>query len=375
MLRTILSILLLGLALPVIAEDHAEWRFGGDAYLAGRTVTVSEPVTGDLFLAGDKLAVETEVPGSAHIAGRYISLEARVGQNFYGAGMEIDLDAPIAGSVTIAGDSLSVGEPVSGNLRATGSRVDLQAPVAGSAFLAGENVEIDAAIGGDLALAAANVDWGDGALVTGEVHIYSDDPDAIVVPESVADAARVSFHEAGDYDGAGMPGAERPSFFARLRGWLGGIVVVGVLGTIFAAVAPQALSGLRERALARPVRAGLAGFVGLSALIGSVVLLAMTGLGILLIPVSLLLAVLLGLLGYVVGTYAVGVWALGIAGRGAPATTADRAIAAFAGAAIGALVGLVPWLGWLAVMAIFLVGAGALVLRLTRRWAGASAAA
>jgi len=97
-----------------------------------------------------------------------------------------------------------------------------------------------------------------------------------------------------------------------------------------------------------------------------VVLLAMTGFGILLIPLSLVAAVLLGLTGYVIGAYALGVWATGVAGRGEPASTGDRAVAAFAGAAIGALVALLPWIGWLAVMAIFLVGAGALVARTIR---------
>ncbi len=144
------------------------------------------------------------------------------------------------------------------------------------------------------------------------------------------------------------------------------MIVIGVLGTIFAAAAPDYLAGLRARALERPVRTGVIGFVGISALIGSVVLLAMTGFGLLLVPLSLVAAVLLALAGYVIGAYVLGVWATGLAGRGMPDSTGDRAIAAFVGAAIGALIGLVPWLGWLAVMAIFLVGGGALVARTIR---------
>lgn len=371
MLRAILPILATALAVaaaPALADDDtAIWRFGDDAYQAGRSVTVTGDAVDDLFAAGDKVTSRVDVGGTAHMAGRYVTLAGRVGENFYGLGMEVDVEAPVAGDVTIAGQSLTVSEPVSGDLRATGSRVEIDAPVAGNAILAGETVTVNAAIMGDIALAAAEVEWGDDARVEGVVHVYGDDPDAIEVPARVAPADRVEFHEIDEFEGIdGMPGDERPGFMARLSGWLGGILFIGVLGTIFGAVAPQHLARLRERALSKPLRTGLVGFGGLSALVGSVVLLAMTGIGIILIPISLIAAVLLGIVGYVVGTYAIGVWATGVAGRPDPKTTADRAIAAFAGAAIGALIGLIPWLGWLAMMAIFLVGAGAVVIRMMR---------
>ena len=365
MLKSLLPILFVAMAAPAVAQDDADWRFGDDAFMAGRTVTLSGDGVDDLFAAGYKVTARSEVGGSAHMAGRYVTLDARVGENFYGAGMEVDVDGPVAGDVTVLGESLSVTEPVSGDLRATGANVEVSAPVAGYAILAGDQVMLDAEITGDVALAAANVDWGDAASVAGTLHVYSDDPDDIDVPERVAPADRVERHEMRDFEGMdGMPGAERPGFFARLQGWVGSVVVIGLLGTLFAAVAPDYVAKLRERALARPLRTGWIGFLGLSVLVGSVLFLAMTGIGVLLIPVSLIAAVVLAITGYVVGTYVLGVWATGMAGRGMPDSTGDRAIAAFAGAAIGALIGLIPFLGWLAVMAIFLVGAGALVVRM-----------
>lgn len=367
MRRAFLSILLLVFALPAMAQDEGNWRFGGDAYMAGRNVVLSGEAVQDLFIAGDKVRAEADVDGSAHMAGRYVALQSRVGQNFYGAGMEVEVAGTVAGNVSIMGDSLSVSEPVSGNLRAMGSNVDIAAPVAGSAILGGDHVALDGVIGGDLALATNDIVWGDGAQVLGDVHVYSDTPDAIAVPERVASADRVILHEAAafDHDGA-MGSMERPSFLQQLRGWLGGVLVVGVLATLFAAIAPDYLANLRQRALARPVKSGVIGFVGLSALVGSVVFLAMTGIGIVLIPISILAAILLGIAGYVIGAYLLGVWAVRMSGRPVPASTGERAVAAFVGAAIGALIGLIPWIGWLAVMAIFLVGAGGLVARILK---------
>lgn len=368
MLRAFLPALVIGLAaLPALADDGGDWRFGGDAYVGGRSVVVSGDPVDDLFAAGQSVTATVEITGSAHMAGQNVTLEGRVGENFYGAGQDVDIGAPVAGNVTIAGQTLTITEPVSGNLRAGGQTIELRAPVAGSAILGGEDIRIDAAISGDLALAGETVDWGDAARVDGQLHVYSDDPAAVEVPGSVAPADRIVLHEIEEFDDIeGMPVIERPSFFERLRNWIGGVLVIGLLGTLFAAIAPDFLANLRTRALSRPVFTGLVGAVGLSALIGSVVLLAMTGFGILLIPFSIIAAILLAITGYVIGTYALGVWATGIAGRGAPDSTGDRAIAAFAGAAIGALIGLIPWIGWLACMAIFLVGGGALVARTIR---------
>ena len=105
------------------------------------------------------------------------------------------------------------------------------------------------------------------------------------------------------------------------------------------------------------------GFLALSATIGSLVIFAMTGFGLLLVPVSILLFLLLGLIGFLVGTYILSVGVLGLAGRDVPDSLGDRAIAAFAGAGVAALIGLLPFIGWLFTLALGLVGAGALITR------------
>lgn len=365
MLRILLPILCLAVATPAMAENGANWRFGGDTYMADRVVTVTEDTDGDLFVAGEKLTVTSDIGGSAHMAGRVLTLDGRVGDNFYGAGQSIDLHGPVAGNATVLGQDLSVTEPVSGNLRAAGQTLDLMAPVAGSAVLTGESVTIDGVISGDVRLEAASIIWGDHAQVGGTLDIYTNNPDDVDVPASVASASRVNVYQTS-LDNSFDMNYERPSLLSQIRSWLGGVILTGVLGTILAAVAPNYLGGLRERALVRPFRTGFVGLVGLSTLIGSIVFLIMTGIGAILIPVSLIAAVLLGFAGYVVGTYALGVWAMNMSGRTLPRTTGEHALAAFGGAALAALIALIPWIGWLAVMAIFLTGAGTLVARMMK---------
>lgn len=372
-MRSLALFLAVGLAAtPVVAQDVAEFQFGGDAYQAGRTVTIDTGVD-SVFAAGENITLDADATGSVHMIGRVLNVTGAIAENFYGAGMDIDVLAPVSGDVTVMGYDISIAEAISGNLRATGTTVELAAPVAGSAIIAGETVEIGGVISGDLSLAAQYIDWDAGAQVLGNVDIYVDDPETITVPASVASADRVTLHESTNWD-EGTDGAmaddaraardhhHERSFGDYIRDFIGEIVIVGIFATILASLAPNWIAGLRGRTLADPARATWYGFLGLSALIGSIVGLIMTGIGIILVPFTLIAAVLLGALGYVVGAYVLGVWLLELAGRALPETTADRALAAFAGAAALAVIAIAPYLGWLVALAVAWAGAGSIVM-------------
>jgi len=114
-----LACLAVALAASVAAaEETQDWRFGGDAYLAGRTVSATGENTHDLFAAGQHVTLGSPITGAAHLAGQNIVIGARVGGNLYAAGQDIDLDAPVAGAATLAGQALTIKGPISGNLRA-----------------------------------------------------------------------------------------------------------------------------------------------------------------------------------------------------------------------------------------------------------------
>lgn len=86
----------------------------------------------------------------------------------------------------------------------------------------------------------------------------------------------------------------------------------------------------------------------------------MTLIGLLAAPLTIVLAIVLGFGGYLVGAYALGVGLLGLIGRDVPGAWIERALAASVGAAIIAAAGLLPFIGWLFVLAVTLTGLGAL---------------
>ncbi|MAM62581.1 hypothetical protein [Maritimibacter sp. UBA3975] len=365
MLRQFLLIILMVAATPLAAQDTSRMTFGGDVYAAGRTASVGEAVEGDLFAAGNRVEVEGEVTGSAHLAGRLVSVDEAIGGNLYAAGMDVEVNAPVAGGVTAMGNSVTLSDTIEGNIRAMGGDVMLGGTVAGSAILGGESIEVNGEIAGDLSIAGANVDWGEAASVAGTVIFYAEDEEDVNVPERVAPADRVEFRsvEGWEEDIEAATEQATPGFWAKLTGLFGGVILTTLVATLVAALAPGFTATLRERALASPLRSLWMGALGLAVAAGSTVVLAMTGIGIFLAPLSIAFAVALGFAGYVTGAYLLGVWAVNLAGQGLPDSTLDRAIAAFVGAALLALVMLIPFIGWLAVFAVLLIGIGGLVIR------------
>ncbi|MCI2400634.1 hypothetical protein [Aliiroseovarius subalbicans] len=365
MLRSVFLVILMLIAAPASAVQSSGFAFGDDRFAAGNNVSHREEGIDDVFLAGNSVTLRAPVAGSAHVAGRFVTVSAPVADALYIAGVDLDIAAPIGGDVLAMGDKIDISAAITGDLRAMGSRVAINAAVAEAALLAGETVLIDAALAGDVSISAANIEFGNAATIAGVLHLYHSDPDSIEVPASVISADRIEFHPIEDWDGvtAGRNAAGW-SFMTWLRGILGGILVVTLLATALAALAPDALARMRERGLESPLRTLWMGFLALSAAAGSLFLFAATGIGVLLVPVSILAALLLGFAGYVIGVYVLGVGVMGAAGRPNPETLLERATAALAGAFLITVLSFVPFVGWIVVLGIAVMGAGALIIRL-----------
>ncbi|WP_432450571.1 hypothetical protein [Aliiroseovarius marinus] len=367
MLRTLVLFFVTLLALPAAAQE--EYRFGGDAYIAGDNVTLSGDAVDDAFVVGNTVVLSAPIEGSAHVGGRSVSISASVGQSLYAAGMNVNVSAAIGGDAQLLGDTVLVTDAIGGDLRVAAQRAEITAPVGDSALIAAEHVLLTEAIAGDLSLSTKSVSFGENARVDGTLYIYADDPEGIVVPEHVVPADRIERHDADAFDASADPdgGATQDTSGTGLTSWIGGkissILVLTAMAALLAALAPEFLMALRVRTLESPVRALWMGFLTISALAGSLFLFALTGVGILLVPASIVLAALLGIAGFVIGTYVLGVGLLGVMSRPLPETLAERAIAALVGAVAITVLAMVPIIGWIASLGVAVAGAGALIIR------------
>lgn len=258
------------------------------------------------------------------------------------------------------------GGAIGGDLRATGTKVTLDAPVAGYAMIAAETVTLNSAVAGDVSIAADDIVFGPDARISGTLMLYEDEADPRDVPAYVISADRIERHAVEEWE-ALAEGKYAPfSFRQAASNFIYGVITIAVIAGIFAAIAPRHLTNMRVQLLDAPFRTFWFGFLGLSVLIGSSVVLALTLVGLVVAPLAIFLAVLGAFLGYVVGSYALGVGLLMAAGRNPPTDLVERVVAAFIGALIVGLIGLIPVLGWIFVFALTLAGAGAITMRMFR---------
>lgn len=365
----IAALLALLLLLPAAAvaqntEGHS-FQLGNDTFIAGARITHAAQGIEDLFAAGETAELAAPITGSAHMAARRVIVSQSIGQNLYAAGMDILLAAPVEGNATVAGYSIDIRGAIGGKLRASGANLALAAPVGGTALLTGDRVELAAAVTGDVVVTARELVFAEGASIGGTLQIYAEDPDAFSVPATVIEPGRISRHRIEGWEGPPSASAVLPSWRSVMRGFLFVVFSVALIAALVAAIAPGPLGDMRQRLIARPFATLGWGFLSLSALIGSGIVIGLTLVGLLVTPALMLLAVVAGFAGYVVGAYCLGAGILALF-RARPEGPGLRALAAIVGVVLAALLGLIPFLGWLFVQALALAGLGALIMSLLR---------
>ena len=356
-MRWMVMLTALAAAPPAAAQDGFD--LGGDVFRAGRTAVFDAAGANDAFLAGEQVRLGAEVAGSAHLAGRRVELAGPVGGDLYAAGMDIVVGAPVAGDATLAARDIAVTAEIGEELRAMGATVRVAAPVGGAALLSGDTVVLDAPVSGDVALMGERLEFGEAAAIEGRLILYGDEESLAAVPARVVPPERIDLRTPEDWEGSGM-GMSAPSAATAVGSFIVGVLILALLAWLAALVAPVGVEVLRDRTGARPFKTLGVGFLALSALIGAAVVLALTIIGIFVAPAVLLVAGLLGLAGYVVAVYMIGSSLWEAMRRGEPDSAAERALAAVIGAAVASLLVLVPFLGWLFMLAAVLIGMGAL---------------
>jgi len=320
-------------ALLVASLALAPGVAAADTRVGGTVVVESGERVGDVTAIGGTVVVNGTVAGD---------LEA------YGSEVRITEGGSVEGRLRAYGGEVTVAGAVGENAVAYGSTVEL-APsgrIAGSFGGAGGDVTVAGTVGGDVTAVAATVRFARTAAVDGNVYYQG----------TLAD-------EGADIDGVVRRVSDLglvPSLAGPLSAALGlyFLVVDLLVGGALLYAFPRAADAATRRVRAEPL-ATVAG--GLAAVLGvgvAALLLAISLVGLPVALALLALAAVLGWLATIYGRYVVGALALSRAGVDGP----HRYRALLAGVVGVALLGLVPYLGPAVRVAVFLFGAGLVVL-------------
>lgn len=341
-----------GLALPAAAKDEqTARRFGGDLYLAGEDVRVAESGLEDVFAAGQTVTVSGNVGESVHALAGRVRLTGAAGRDVYAAGREVELRGPVTGDVVAFGERVELAGSAASDVVLGGREVEVSGPIGGDASLVGETVEINAPISGSAQVRATNIRFGPGARIDGTLEYWS--PNPVAVPAGVIPADRVTGVRTERHEDEDRSPVDRGVAFGV------GILVTLILAAIFSALVPRRLDQAHAHVVERPWLNLLLGVVALSAIFGSILVLAVSIIGLPLVPVVILAAPVLLLAAYLTAAFSLGRLALDLARVRRREGWLGAFVPMAAGVVLLAILRLIPIFGWVVLILALAIGLGA----------------
>ncbi len=172
------------------SDDSFSFSQAQDNYRFGQTISLPNPITGDLTTAGATITLDEPISGNLQAAGQTVIINTTVHGNVRVAGTTIIIRGQIDGSILAMGTSiiLQEGAHVNGDITALGENVELNGVVGGSSFIRANRVTTKGSMqGADIraerltmggtingnVVAAGNIQMLDTAVINGEMRYWT----------------------------------------------------------------------------------------------------------------------------------------------------------------------------------------------------------
>lgn len=376
---SILVIIISAMLVSITVRSDDTFEHGGDVYLGADDATMATDVGRDSFVAGFSVKITGDVAQDAHAAGFNVEVDGDVGGDLYAAGSNVRVDGKVGKDLTASGFTVLLDSDamVLGNARIAGGTVNIDAPIAGSLLVSGGTVKLNESIQGDVRVIAPDIKFGVEAVINGTLSYSA--KNEMVIPSSVIPADRVrftqikrgdTFRELRDTMDDSVPDFWPVTFASRIKGLVLLLAFLLILSVVILAFAPESVERLRRRATEHAWRSIFYGFIGLSTLVGAILVSAITIVGIPLVPIVLLAVVVVWTLGYLLGVYVIAtrIWrSLDFS----PQAVFPKLLILASGLIAMVIVNWVPFFGWLINIGVVFFGVGAMTYlvmeRLVRR--------
>jgi cytoskeletal protein CcmA (bactofilin family) len=330
----------------------------GDYFVGGQTVGIHGTVNGDVYVGGGNVQIDGVVNGDILAAGGTILLQGSA-RNIRVAGGNITVDTTTEGNVTVVGGNITIarGATIGGSLVMAGGQISVLGPVTKGATLAGGQITVGNSIGSNL-LAAGNITLTPEAKVNGPFTYWSNQKATIENGATVSGSItqRIPPQNKQERKSSQQTAAEAASaaaFFSLMS-----LVTAFILGLLFVKLLPIFMKQSAATILQRPWFSLGIGLITAVATPIVIFLLFVTILG---IPLAILLGVAYGIYVYlskIFVSFAIGMWVF----EKNNARRSHPVWAVLVGLIIYEILGLIPFIGWLAKLIFWLMGMGALLI-------------
>jgi len=360
---------------PARAVEHASGRnvlvpssriVNDDLMVAGNSVLVASRVNGEVAAAGNNVTVSGPVQHDVMAAGQEVAINGPVGDDLRAAGANVTVNAPVTDNATLAGGTviLSPAASVGRNAHILGGSVQVQGRVGHNLTVSANQAQLASTVNGSVQARANRLTLLPGALVRGNLMVEG--PNAPEISPQAKVLGNVTYHKTS---------VEQKG--SRLLGWLEGwgfqFLALLILGAALFWLARPWADRVVETMTRQAGLSALTGILGLILIPVVSVLLFITLIG---LPLGVTLLALYGaalLLAGVFVAYLIGGWLLRGGGRSQASPFARFAL----GALVLSFCTSLPWIGWLVLLIVLILGLGAVVVRewdvLSRLRTGAAA--
>lgn len=123
-----------------------------DVYLAGTNLSLKAPVSGELFAAGRDVVVEQKIERSIFVAANDITIKKGSGYNVYAAGTTVTLNGEYDRDLFIAATNINFADDVviKGDVRLAGEKINLAGKIGGNVYAYTSTMTSKAEIAGNL---------------------------------------------------------------------------------------------------------------------------------------------------------------------------------------------------------------------------------
>ena len=327
-------------------------------YVAGGNVSINSIVNGDLITAGGNILITENVTQDIAVAGGSITILGDTGDDVRAAGGNILIAGNVAGELVVAGGSVTVSSDVSigEDLIVLGGQAAIDGNVAGDVQITAGVASINGRVQGDVkVLADEKITIGAGAVIEGDLTYSAKNAEALQLSDGAVVTGEITFNAV---EGGSATEAQNVLFamfgafvLFKLAAFLITALILTWLFKNFSNTVVQGAAG-------NPLRMLGYGFIAAIVLPVAAILLLVTLFG---IPLGIMALLSYALLLLVAGVYAgvvAGAW-LGQMIRKAPTAfvTWKNVIG---GTVLLAFVNLVPVVGWIVGLLVFLVTVGSI---------------
>ncbi|MDH3231557.1 MAG: hypothetical protein OEN55_17345 [Alphaproteobacteria bacterium] len=345
-------------------EVRIEAEVADDIFAAGREVVFDGASADKVFAAAQDVLVDGASVETLVAAGSSLTVRATTVEDVILAGRKIDFTGQVADDFVAAGGWLNLrrGADIGDDARLAGREIDIAADIGGDLHAVAQAVTLSGRIGGDVRIEAERIVLLSGARIGGDLAYAG--PRKPVLMEGAVVAGEIREFESTL---AGFEGGPEDWIGSAILAALGILLALLLLGAVLQLALPGLLSRAAATAREQPWSTLGRGLVLLLLTPIVVMILMMTGIG---IPVGMVILASFFVVATVALTaiaYCIGIYLRGLFGRkGAAENTGPRILWTALGISLLAIVGIVPFLGAVAILLALIAGLGAVIRELWR---------